>query len=115
MSAFNKASKKGLDWISLALYFSLLIIGWLMLYAAFYEDGSSSQIFNLNSNIGKQSLWTIISILALFAMLVIDWKFWFSSSYFIYVGCIILLLAVLIFGTEISKKSYLGQSQETAK
>lgn len=99
--AFGKSrAKRGLDWLSLALFLSLLIIGWLMLFASFYDEAKPIELFSFRSEIGRQTIWTGLSLIAFFSMLVIDWKFWFSTSYFIYIAAILLLILVLIFGSE---------------
>lgn len=95
-----KQRKAGIDWITLSVFFSLLIVGWLMLYAATYTEGAESFI-QLDSPIGKQSMWVIISVLAFLIVQLIDEKLWNSLAYFIYAASIVLLLLVLVLGTEI--------------
>lgn len=93
--------KAGIDWITLSVFFSLLIVGWLMLYAATYVEGSET-FLKFDSPIGKQSAWVVISIFAFLIVQLIDEKFWNSLAYFIYAGSILLLLLVLVLGTEIN-------------
>lgn len=95
-----KQRKAGIDWITLSVFFSLLIIGWLMLYAATYVEGSESFI-EFSSPIGKQTIWVFISVLAFLTVQLLDEKTWNSLAYIIYAGSIILLLLVLVLGTEI--------------
>lgn len=92
--------KAGIDWLTLGAFFSLLVIGWLMLYAVMYVPESESWI-NWDSAIGNQTIWLVISILAFFLVQLFDDKLWSSLSYFIYAGSILLLLLVLVLGTEI--------------
>ena len=92
--------KAGIDWITLGVFFSLLVVGWLMLYAATYTEGADTFI-QFDSPIGKQSAWVIISVLAFLSVQLIDEKIWNSLAYFIYAGSILLLLLVLVLGTEI--------------
>ena len=95
-----KQRKAGIDWITLSVFFSLLIVGWLMLYAATYVEGSKSFI-EFNSPIGKQTIWVFISVLVFLIVQLIDEKIWNSLAYIIYAGSIFLLLLVLVLGTEI--------------
>ncbi len=95
-----KQHRAGIDWITLSVFFSLLIVGWLMLYAATYVEGSESFI-EFNSPIGKQTIWVFISVMAFLIVQLIDEKIWNSLSYIIYAGSIFLLLVVLFLGTEI--------------
>lgn len=93
--------KAGIDWITLSVFFSLLIVGWLMLYAATYIEGSET-ILQFDSPIGKQTIWVFISVFVFLIVQLIDEKFWNSLAYFIYAGSIFLLLLVLVLGTEIN-------------
>lgn len=92
---------RGFDWVTLGLYISLLAIGWLILFSASHSDQSEFTVFNFSSPIGKQTLWLGVSLIVFFAALIIDWKFWNSFAYPIYVFSVILLVMVLIFGSEI--------------
>lgn len=92
---------RSIDWITLTLYFSLLIIGWLMLYAAVYDENVPKAFLDINTTIGKQSLWVVISLLVFLVGISLDWKFWNTFAYPIYIFSLILLIAVLLFGTEI--------------
>jgi|GEM_PF-5667247 len=84
-----KQRKAGIDWITLSVFFSLLIVGWLMLYAATYTEGMESFI-QFDSPIGKQSAWVVVSVLAFMIVQLIDEKIWNSLAYFIYAGSVFL-------------------------
>ena len=92
---------KGYDWVTIGLYLSLLLIGWLMLYAVVYDVDASNNIFNFRSPIGKQSLWILISIAAFSITLLIKWDSWNSYSPIFYILGIVLLIGVLFLGTNI--------------
>ena len=98
---FRSTRSKGLDWITLSLYFSLLIIGWLMLYAAVYDENQPYSFLDLSTSIGKQSIWVLVSLVVFVFSMVIDWKFWNTFAYPVYLITIALLIGVLIVGTEI--------------
>ena len=93
--------QRGFDWITFAIYFSLMVIGALSLYSVLYDQDDPYSFFNLNTSIGKYSIIVLVSFSFFLVAYVIDWKFWSTFSYPIYILSIILLLAVLIFGTEI--------------
>lgn len=95
-----KSRKVGIDWITLGVFFSLLIVGWLMLYAATYEE-SATTFFDINSLIGKQTIWVIISVLLFLIIQLIDDKLWNSLAYVVYAASLVLLLLVLVIGSEI--------------
>lgn len=92
---------KGFDWITIGIYLSLLLIGWLMLYAVVYDVNTDNNIFDFNSIIGKQTLWIVISLFVFVISLFINWKAWNSYSPIVYAIGVFLLLGVLLFGTNI--------------
>lgn len=93
--------QKGFDWITLSLYLSLVLIGWLMQYAVIYDEANPFSFFDLSSSIGKTSIITIVSLLIFFLGYVVEWKFWHTFSYPIYGFFILLLILVLFFGSDI--------------
>ena len=96
----NSRRSPQFDWITLFLYVSLLIIGWLMLYAA-TSGASTFSTFSLNSEVGRQSIWIGLALLAFLGCMFIDPKFWMTFSYIFYGLGIVLLILVLIFGDTI--------------
>lgn len=92
---------KPFDWISLSLYFSLLIIGWLMIFASSYKGDESIRLLDLSTQYGKQTLWIIVGLAIFGITLLIDPRFWKSFGYPMYGIAILLLVLVLVFGTEI--------------
>lgn len=101
MSRKSRINTKSIDWISLTVYFSLLIIGWLMLYAAVYDSKIPYAYLDFNSTIGKQTVWLGIAIVAFVLVYAIDWQFWNTFAFPIYGAAILLLILVLLIGTEI--------------
>lgn len=95
------ASKKTLDWIIITIYLSLLVIGILMLYATQYQAFEISRFTDIHSIVGRQALWILISIVAFIVVFTIDWKVWQTFAYLLYVFSLVLLLALLFFGTEV--------------
>jgi rod shape determining protein RodA len=45
-----------IDWVSILLYLLLVLIGWLNIYAAVYDENHSS-IFDISQKYGKQLIW----------------------------------------------------------
>ena len=89
------------DWMTFMLYIALIVVGWMMIYAAGYDDQNPTSIFDLRSNIGKQTLFLGASFIVLFLTSLIDWKFWRTFAYPIYGLSILLLIGVLIIGVKI--------------
>ncbi|MBK6544882.1 MAG: rod shape-determining protein RodA [Saprospiraceae bacterium] len=89
------------DWITTGIYFSLLIIGWLSIYSVTYSQNINRDIFDLSVPITKQSVYIFIALLVFGLSQWVDDKFWHTFAYIIYGLGLLLLLLVLIFGTEI--------------
>lgn len=98
-----------IDWITVAIYISLLVIGWLMLHAAAFDESQAYPFFDFTTTIGKQTIWVGVSLILFIASLAIDWKFWDSLAYPIYAFCLLMLILVLIVGVEIKgARSWFG-------
>lgn len=87
------------DWITASLYLGLVVIGWLMIYAVGYEDQTTNSLFNLDSNAGKQGIFILASFVVIFICFLIDGKFWQTFAILVYALSLLLLIAVLFFGT----------------
>lgn len=102
MTAAGAPIFKGLDPIAFSILISLAVVGWCMIYAVGFGSGYPDSIpLFLKTEAGKQAIFLGISTILFVAILVIDWKFWRTFSNPIYIGSMILLLAVALFGTEI--------------
>jgi rod shape determining protein RodA len=83
------------------LYLTLVLMGWISIYAAVYNNEHAS-IFDLSQSYGKQMLWIATSLVLGLLIILTDAKFFNAFAYPIYIGTILLLVLVLITGTEIS-------------
>ena len=101
MSQAYSLRNKGIDWVTLTVYLCLIVIGWLMLYAVSYDPLSDEPILNFKTEVGKQSIWIILSLIFFGLTFLMDWKFWSTFSFLFYAVGIGLLLLVLVFGNEI--------------
>lgn len=74
-----------------------------MVYTVGYGQGYPDNVFDLLSNtiVGKQTVWIGLSLLVFFSTQLIDWKFWRTFAYFVYLFSLLLLVLVLIFGSTI--------------
>lgn len=99
MSSSRKSTSSNFDWISFSLYFSLVVIGLLMLYATDYKEGA--ELLDFTRSFQRQLVWVSISTAVFLLALIVDWKVWSTFAYPIFGLSIFLLLFVLIFGSEI--------------
>jgi rod shape determining protein RodA len=91
----------GIDKISILLFLVLALMGWISIYAAVYNDEHSG-LLDLSQRYGKQFIWIIASLVIAVFIVIIDNRFYFFFSWFIYGACMLLLILVLILGKEIN-------------
>jgi rod shape determining protein RodA len=91
---------KSIDWLLVSVYVILVLMGWLNIYAATYNEEHQS-IFDLSQSYGKQMIWIGLAFFLISVVFIIDFRFYETFAYFIYGGSIFLLLLVLVAGTEI--------------
>lgn len=90
-----------IDWPLTGLYLLLVVLGWLNIYAAVYNQDYNS-IFDITQSYGKQLIWIVSSLFLALLILLTDSRFFSTFAYLIYGFMIVLLLVVLAIGTEIS-------------
>lgn len=96
------------DWVTVAIYYALVLIGWINIYAATYNAADEYSMFSLDINSGRQLIWIATSVFLVLAILLIDFRFYETFSYLSYFVVIGLLLLVLIFAREVDgAKSWL--------
>ncbi len=97
----SRRLSKSIDIPAFFSFFALLTIGWLTLFATVYQGGGIQEVFSISTEIGKQTIWLGLSIVAFIATFSIDWKFWSSFAYVFYGISVLLLVIVLILGVEV--------------
>ncbi|MEA3476698.1 MAG: rod shape-determining protein RodA [Bacteroidota bacterium] len=90
-----------IDWITVLVYFLLILMGWINIYAAVYNE-EHQNIFDITQRYGKQLIWISAAVFMIFIILLIDAKFFSTFAFAIYGISIFLLIAVLLFGKEIA-------------
>ena len=88
------------DWWTVLMYAVLVIIGWLNIYAALYNENYELMDFS-------QKVWATInldidSLLIAIFILFFNWKFFEGFAYLIYVLSLLSLIGVLLFGIEVN-------------
>ncbi|MDR0436876.1 MAG: rod shape-determining protein RodA [Bacteroidales bacterium] len=97
----DKGFLKNVDGWLIFIYLVLVIVGWLNIYAAVYDENHSS-IFDLSQKYGKQMLFMIAGFVIAILILLIDMRFFMNMAYVFYGLSIVLLIAVLVVGTRVS-------------
>tara|TARA_B100001250_G_scaffold216039_1_gene185389 strand:+ start:3912 stop:5168 length:1257 start_codon:yes stop_codon:yes gene_type:complete len=90
-----------MDWLSILIYLLLIILGCLSIYSSSYSPNSDTSFISLNTIIGKQIFFAIISLIISTFIILIDVKIIIRLSYFIYFLSIISLVLVLFIGKEV--------------
>src|SRR6185295_6943806 len=90
---------QGIDWILILLFAVLVLIGWMAIFAATYDE-SQPDIFDLDKSYGRQFLWITGSTILAGAILITDSKFYATVAYGIYATVVLLLAAVFVIGTS---------------
>jgi len=95
----KKSIFTNVDWWLVGLYFILIFMGWLNIYATLYQEGST--IFDFSQSYGKQIIWMGLSVVTAIIIFLVDSKLFEKFAYFFYVVGMLLLVLVLVAGTEI--------------
>jgi rod shape determining protein RodA len=90
-----------LDKTAIILFLALVILGWFNIYAAVYNDERSGML-DFTQRYGKQFIWIVAALVIAIFVVIIDNRFYFFFSWVIYGTFMVLLLAVLIFGSKIN-------------
>jgi rod shape determining protein RodA len=90
-----------IDKVTIILFLLMVIIGWFNIYAAVFNEERSAML-DFSQRYGKQFIWIIAAIVIAVFVVIIDSRFYFFFSWFIYGILMLTLLLVLLFGTEIN-------------
>ena len=89
-----------IDWLTVVIYLTMVLLGWINIYAAVYNEDHQS-IFDFSQRYGKQLIWISAAFVLAIIVFIIDIRFYSYFAYVIYGIMIFLLLAVLLFCTEV--------------
>ncbi|NVO21300.1 MAG: rod shape-determining protein RodA [Bacteroidetes bacterium] len=92
---------RNIDKPLLFIYLALVVIGWINIYAAVYNEQHSS-IFDMSQAYGKQVIWIITAFALGMMVMLTDVKFFSAFAYVFYGVTIVLLIAVLLLGTVVA-------------
>ena len=89
------------DWITILVYFLLVIIGWVNIYSASLDDTATS-MFDFSQIYGKQLLWILLSVFLITILLSLEAKFYERFSSIIYIISLLSILGLFFFGKTIN-------------
>lgn len=100
MSTTRQHPLANVDWLTVLLYFALVIFGWMNIYSAAVVDGHPNPM-DFSQEYGKQFLFIVISSVIALLVLYMEGDFFNKFAPYIYGFFIILLILVLIIGTKV--------------
>jgi len=96
----NNSIFYNIDWISVMLYLVLVIMGWMNIYAAVYNE-DHYVITDISQKYGKQMIWIATSLLIALIILIIDENFYTAFAYVIFGIVLLANIAVPFLGREV--------------
>lgn len=100
MSRNSISLRYSLDWVTIIIFFVLIIFGWMNVYGASYNFDQSN-IFDFSQRAGKQFVWILTALGIAGAIILIDYKIYSVFAYIIYAGVLILLILTIFVATNI--------------
>ncbi len=88
------------DWVSITLFLILMLIGWINIYSAVYNE-EHRNILDMGQRYGKQAIWIVAAIVIAASIIMTDSRFFVTFAYPIYAFTILLLISVLFFGADV--------------
>ena len=98
---YERGLGQSIDWKLIGCYLLLVLIGWLNIYASIHSTETAPAL-DFATRSGKQFVWILTSLgLAGLILFVIPASWWQGLSLPIYIGVVILLVAVIFLGVEV--------------
>jgi rod shape determining protein RodA len=104
-----------MDWITVLIYVTIMLLGWLNIYAAVFDPETNNHLFAFTTDFGhmplqmKQFIFMLASMLLVLAILIIDMRFYETFAYVIFGASMFLLLLVPFVGKEVGgNRAWLG-------
>lgn len=98
----SELSYRHIDWTIVLCYLLLIFFGWINIYASSYSD-TANGIFDLDTKAGMQFIWIGVSLTVATALLfLINPRWYLSTTWLLYIGVLLLLVGVLVFGKEVN-------------
>ena len=88
-----------IDWLTVFIYTVLVILGWINIYSAVYDESHSS-ILSMSQRYGKQLVWIGIAYAIITIVMAFQARAYALFAYIVYGMFIIALVLVLIIGTK---------------
>ena len=90
------------DWITVMIYFALVMVGWFNIYAAVYDGQVDKSIFDFSINSGKQLVWIGTAIAIIIVIMAADYRLFENLAIPIYLFFLVLLLLTPFMGKAVN-------------
>lgn len=98
-----------MDWVTVLIYMGLVLLGWVNIFAAVYDETAQQNIFDLSLNSGRQLIFIAASFIIILLILIVDMRFYETFAYIIFGLILFVLVLVPIIGKEVGgNKAWLG-------
>lgn len=104
-----------MDWVTVAVYLSIMFLGWLNIYAAVYDPSANNTLFYFTLDFAKmplqmkQFVFMAASFFIILIILIVDMRFYETFAYLFFGVTMFLLLLVPFIGKEVGgNKAWLG-------
>lgn len=98
----NQFNLRDYDRLTLTVYTTLVVIGWLMINAVNYNPQEPYAFMSLRHEAGKQLMFIILCTALLFLLLLIDWTVWRTLAFFIYIVSLVFMAGTIFLGREVN-------------
>ncbi len=96
----NQSIRSHIDWISVFIYATLVIMGWLNIYSSSLSLDDNTA-FDIGQVYGKQLIFIILTVPLIFVILALDGKFYEKFSSIIFGISLLSLAGLFVFGKTI--------------
>jgi rod shape determining protein RodA len=88
---------------------ALVILGWLNIFAAIYDETANQTIWDLSLSSGRQLMFIAASAVIVLAIIIIDMRFYETFAYVFYGLILVVLFMVPLIGKEVGgNKAWIG-------
>ena len=89
------------DWVMILLYVGLVLIGWLSICSASYDE-TAIDPYAFSHFYVKQVLWVAMAFVVALVVMLLDDKYYHMLAYPAYIGGLLILIGTLLFGKEVN-------------
>lgn len=111
----NEALSNKMDWVTVVIYLSIMLLGWLNIFAAVYDPDGNNSLFYFTTNFSqmplqmKQFMFMVASFIIILTILIVDMRFYETFAYILFGVMMFLLLLVPFFGKEVGgNRAWIG-------